>query len=108
MRTGRKQINLFSRLRNTNILRFLNLILFPRLWPGNKIPFTYHYSIEEVPRWKNMVDRAIKRTEEESCLEFVNITTFMKNHLRDYQRDQYDKNFFTRFKKEPREHPDFL
>ena len=109
MRTGRKQITLFSRLRNTNILRFLNLIFFySRLWPDNKIPFTYHYSIEEVPRWKNMVDRAIRRIEEESCLEFVNITTLMKNHLRDYEFHRYDKNYFTKFKKEPRDHPDFL
>ena len=78
------------------------------MWSDNKIPFTYHYSIEEVPRWKNMVDRAIRRIEEESCLEFVNITTLMKNHLRDYEFHRYDKNYFTKFKKEPRDHPDFL
>ena len=55
-----------------------------------------------------MVDRAIRKTEEESCLEFVNITTLMKNHLRDYEFHRYDKNYFTKFKKEPRDHPDFL
>ena len=78
------------------------------MWPGGKIPYTYHWSIEEVPTWKDLVDRAIQRTEEVSCLKFENITAFMNNHLKDYQLFHYDGNYFTKFKKEPKEYPDFL
>ena len=78
------------------------------MWPGGKIPYTYHWSIEEVPKWKDLVDRAIERIKEVSCLDFEDITAFMKIYLKDYQLFRYNNNFFTNFKKEPKEYPDFL
>ena len=77
------------------------------MWKGGKIPYTYHWSIEGVGR-KHLVEKAIQIIEEDSCLEFEDITAHMKNHLKDYQLFHYDRNYFTKFKKEPKEYPDFL
>ena len=76
------------------------------MWPGNKIPFTYHDSIEEVPRWKNMVDRAIRMTEEESCLEFEDISNFMNDYMKNYT-DKNLPNYF-HLRAPPPEYPDYL
>ena len=78
------------------------------MWPGGKIPYTYHWSIEEVPKWKDLVDRAIQGIKEVSCLEFQDITAFMENYMEQYQIFRYNNNFFTHYKKEPKKHPDFL
>ena len=73
------------------------------MWPGGKIPYTYHWSIEGVNR-SHLVEKAIQRIKEVSCLEFEDITAFMK----DYNFFHYDRHYFTKFKKEPKEFPDFL
>ena len=77
------------------------------MWPSGKIPYTYHWSIEEVNR-SHLVEKAIQKIEEVSCLEFEDITAFMKTHLEDYQLFHYDRNYFIKFKKEPDQFPDFL
>ena len=77
------------------------------MWPGGKIPYTYHWSIEGVGR-THLVEKAIQRIEEVSCLKFEDISPFMKNHLKDYKLFHYDRHYFTKFKKEPKDFPDFL
>ena len=44
------------------------------MWPVNKIPYTYHINIAEVPKRRASVEEAIRKIEEDSCLEFEDIS----------------------------------
>ena len=53
------------------------------MWPGGKIPYTYHWSIEGRGR-KHLVEKAIENITEVSCLQFQDISPFMKNYMKNY------------------------
>ena len=72
------------------------------MWPGGKIPYTYHWSIEGVGR-THLVEKAIQRIEEVSCLEFTNISPFMKN----FEKEKNLRDYFER-RNPPPEYPNFL
>ena len=76
------------------------------MWPGGKIPFTYHWSIEGVGR-THLVEKAIQRIEEVSCLEFTDISPFMKNYLRNFEKEKNLRNYFER-RNPPPEYPNYL
>ena len=76
------------------------------MWPGGKIPYTYHNTIEE-RGLKHLVEKAIQNLEEVSCLEFEDISPFMKNHMKNYTGDRDKHDYFER-EFPPPEYPDFL
>ena len=61
------------------------------MWPGGKIPYTIHSSIEGVPERKDRVETAIRELEEVSCVDFEDIS----GHVKDYRTP-------------PPDYPDFL
>ena len=76
------------------------------MWPGGKIPYTYHWSIEGVGR-THLVEKAIQRIEEVSCLEFTDISDSMKNYMRNFEKEKNLRNYFER-RNPPPEHPNYL
>ena len=76
------------------------------MWPGGKIPYTYHWSIEGVGR-SHLVEKAIQRIEEVSCLEFTDISPYMKNYMRNFEKEKNLRNYFER-RNPPPEHPNYL
>ena len=76
------------------------------MWPGGKIPYTYHWSIEGVDR-KHLVEKAIEKIKEASCVEFEDISPFMKNYMKMYEKERNLYNYFER-RIPPPEYPDFL
>ena len=76
------------------------------MWPGGKIPYTYHNTI--VGRGlKHLVEKAIKNLEEVSCLEFQDISSFMEKYLKKFEKEINLRDYFER-RILPREYPDFL
>ena len=78
------------------------------MWPNRKIPYTFHWTIEEVPTRKALVQQAIRNIEEESCLVFEDITDYMKKYLQDYEKFRNVRDFFTKYKNEPTKYPDYI
>ena len=76
------------------------------MWPGGKIPYTYHWSIEGVNR-SHLVEKAIQRIEEVSCLEFTDISPFMKNYMKNFTREKNLRDYFD-LRDPPPEFPDFI
>ena len=78
------------------------------MWPGGKIPYTYHWSIEdpEVGR-RHLVEKAMQNIEEVSCLQFQDISPFMKNYMKNYTMGKNLHDYFER-RNPPQEYPDFL
>ena len=77
-----------------------------RMWPNGKIPYTYHWTIEGVNR-SHLVEKAIQRIVEASCLEFEDITPFMNNYMKNYRRERNLRDYFER-RNPPSQYPDFL
>ena len=77
-----------------------------RMWPGGKIPYTIHWSIEGVGR-SHLVERAIQKIEEASCLQFQNISTFIAKYMTNYTRDRNLRDYYER-RNPPAEYPDFV
>ena len=44
------------------------------MWPGGRIPYTLHSSIEGVPERKDRVETALRELGEVSCVEFEDIS----------------------------------
>ena len=66
----------------------------------------YHIKIAEVPqRWAS-VEKAIRNIEEDSCLEFEDISDFMDDYMSNHT-DKYLHNYFHRMPPPP-EYPDFI
>ena len=65
------------------------------MWKGGKIPYTYHWSIEGVNRIY-LVEKAIQKIEEVSCLEFQDISPIMKNYMRNFQKEKNLRDYFER------------
>ena len=78
------------------------------MWHDGKISYTFHSTIEEVPTFKAPVETAIQKIEEASCLVFEDITDFMKEYLKDYEKSRNDREYFTKFKTEPTEYPHYI
>ena len=76
------------------------------MWPGGKIPYTYHWSIEGVNR-SHLVEKAIQRIEEASCLQFLDISSFMARYMTNYTRDRNLRDYFEK-RNPPADYPDFL
>ena len=76
------------------------------MWPNGKIPYTYHWSIEGKGR-KHLVEKAIKKIEDVSCLQFQDISPFMKNYMKNYTIVKNLRNYFE-LRLPPSQHPDFL
>ena len=76
------------------------------MWPGGKIPYTYHWSIEGVGR-KHLVEKAIQKIKEVSCVEFQDISSFMENYMMNYTGDRDLHDYFER-RFPPPQYPDFL
>ena len=76
------------------------------MWPNRKIPYTYHINIAEVPQRRASVEEAIRKIEEESCLEFEDISNFMNDYMKNYT-DKNLPNYF-HLRAPPPEYPDYL
>ena len=76
------------------------------MWASGKIPYTYHWSIEGVNR-THLVEKAIQRIEEDSCLEFEDISPFMKNYMKNFTRERNLRDYFER-RNPPPKYPAFL
>ena len=76
------------------------------MWPVGKIPYTYHWSIEGVGR-QHLVGKAIQKIEEVSCLEFEDISPFMKNYMKNFTREKNLRDYFD-LRNPPPQFPDFL
>ena len=76
------------------------------MWPKTKIPYTYHIYIAEVPQRRASVEEAIRKIEEESCLEFEDISNFMNDYMKNYT-DKNLPNYF-HLRAPPPEYPDYL
>ena len=76
------------------------------MWPGGKIPYTYHWSIAGRGR-QHLVEKAIKIITEASCLEFQDISLYMEKHMKNHTRERNLRNYFER-EIPPQEYPDFL
>ena len=57
------------------------------MWPGGKIPYTYHNTIAE-RGLNHLVEKAIKNLEEVSCLEFQDISPFMEKYMKKFEREK--------------------
>ena len=77
------------------------------MWPGGKIPYTYHWSIEEVPERLASVEEAIRKLGEVSCLEFEDISVFMEKYMRAHADKKYLHNYFQHLPP-PAEYPDYI
>ena len=64
------------------------------MWPNRKIPYTYHINIAEVPKRQASVEKAIRKIEEDSCLEFEDITGFMDDYMQNHTAMEYLPNYF--------------
>merc|ERR1719471_1365862 len=81
-----------------------------RKWPDGKIPFTFHEPIREVPWRVQFIKEAIQSIQEDSCLEFQDITGFMDSYMDPVgmnKRNPYSKDYFSS-KEPPTEYPDYL
>ena len=58
------------------------------MWPGGKIPYTYHNTIVARRGRKHLVEKAIKNLEEVSCLEFQDISPFMEKYMKKFEREK--------------------
>ena len=76
------------------------------MWPGGKIPYTYHWSIEGVGR-KHLVEKAIQNIREVSCLEFEDISPIMEKHMEKFEREKNLRDYFER-ELPSQQYPDFL
>ena len=76
------------------------------MWPNRKIPYTYHINIAKVPQRRASVEEAIRKIEEESCLEFEDISNFMNDYMKNYT-DKNLPNYF-HLRAPPPEYPDYL
>ena len=76
------------------------------MWPGGKIPYTYHWSIEGVGR-THLVKKAIQRIEEVSCLQFTDISPDMKIYMKIFEKEKNLRNYFER-RNPPPEYPNYL
>ena len=71
------------------------------MWPNRKIPYTYHIKIAEVPqRWAS-VEKAIRNIEEDSCLEFEDISEFMDDYMQNHTAMEYLPNYFITYNAMP-------
>ena len=77
------------------------------MWPGGKIPYTYHWSIVGRRGLKYLVEKAIKNLEEVSCLEFKDISPFMEVYMKKFEREKNLRDYFER-EIPPEKYPDFL
>ena len=77
------------------------------MWKDRKIPYTYHIEVAERDEWKNMIKAAIQNIEQESCLEFLDISDFMENYMKDESDKKYFPDYFA-YKPPPAEYPDYL
>ena len=76
------------------------------MWPGGKIPYTYHNTIA-ARGLKHLVEKAIKNLEEVSCLEFQDISPFMEKYMEKFEREKNLRDYFER-RVPPPQYPDFL
>ena len=76
------------------------------MWPGGRIPYTYHWSIEGRGR-KHLVEKAIRNIEEVSCLEFEDISPIMEKYMEKFEREKNLRDYFER-RIPPPDYPDFL
>ena len=54
-----------------------------------------------------LIREAIQSIEEDSCLEFEDITGFMDNYMKEYEKLRRSEDYFS-FKPPPTEYPDYL
>ena len=98
-----------------------------RLWPNGKIPYTFFWTIRTVNyredtfslnQFKTLftvlrvqfIKEAIQDIEEDSCLEFEDITDVMEDYMKDIKTDS-SKDFCVRdgkFHCAPDDYPDYL
>ena len=50
------------------------------MWPGGRIPYTLHSSIEDVPERKDPVETAIRELKEVSCVEVEDISGLVTDY----------------------------
>ena len=77
------------------------------MWPDGKIPYTYHWSIDRVPSRRALVETAMRGLEQESCLEFQDITDVMKDHMKDHNNNKKMPSYFY-LEDPPAKYPSYL
>ena len=77
------------------------------MWPDGKIPYTYHWSIERVPSRRALVERAIQSLEQDSCLEFQDITDVLNNHLKGHKDHKKIPSYF-HLEEPPAQYPSYI
>ena len=77
------------------------------MWPNRKIPYTYHVSVGGIPQRRASVEEAIRNIEEDSCLEFEDITDFMKKYLKNHAGMKSRHDYF-HLEDAPPEYPDYI
>ena len=77
------------------------------MWPIRKIPYTYHFSVGEIPARRANVEQAIGKIEKDSCLEFEDISDFMEDYMKNQAGMKYQHNYF-HLMPAPPEYPDYI
>ena len=110
----------------------MNITHLFRLWPQGRIPYTFHETIRDVPyRYSNIdyvdhlffhkkvcqfhinifreryIREAIQDLERDSCLEFEDITDFMDDYMKDFEKQKWEANYFG-YRRPPAKYPDYL
>ena len=77
------------------------------MWPNRKIPYTFHWSIAKVPVRRSSVEEAIRKLEEDSCLEFEDISDFMEEYMMNHTGMKNLHNYF-HLEDAPPQYPDYI
>ena len=77
------------------------------MWPDGKIPYTYHWSIERISSRRALVERAIQGIQQDSCLEFKDISAVMRDHMKGQSQQKQIPSFF-HLEDPPAQYPSYL
>ena len=72
-----------------------------------KIPYTFHLSIGRLVYRRELVESAMRDIEQDSCLQFVNITDFMMDYMVNHTAKRNSNDFF-KLRDPPPLYPDYL
>ena len=76
------------------------------MWP-RKIPYTYHWSIDRLPLRRALVERARQSLEQDSCLEFQDITDVVNDHIKGTENQKKMPSYFLQ-DEPPAQYPSYL
>ena len=56
---------------------------------------------------RKYIDEAISQIEDDSCLQFENITVMLMNHMKEHDDSKFHPDFFS-YKDPPEKYPDYI